>query len=455
MPDLIDIQLVTRRAFQTGGSTTLPALVCPDMDDVAALRSALRGLTSTYVALLVTERDMVVSEQTLLYMLDTLDGEVSLVYADYVEGRRMVHTPEPERHICRDTFDFGPIVLCRAADARDVLGELPECTCGALYGLTLGLQRRGRVERAPLPVGIVGDDNDTGDGAERQFDYVRRSAAERQAQLERLFTQHLRLLGALQGDTARRDTTNPDETSASVIIPVKDRARTIADAVHSALQQRTNCPLNVIVVDNHSTDGTGQALDALADERLVVVRPEREGLGIGGCWNLAVADRRCGKWAVQLDSDDLYSSPDAVQTLVDKLEATGAVLAVGSYRLVDMQLNDLPPGLIDHREWTDENGRNNILRVNGMGAPRAWSRDWLRQHPMPDVSYGEDYAAVLRATRDARVERVYDCLYLCRRWGGNSDAHLTPDAEAAHNAYKDKLRSDELEARRTAHDTRQ
>lgn len=456
---LSSIQIIACRAFQLGESTTLPVLIGGTLFSREALQEALRGLSTTHVLVLTTDRGLSLSEQTLLYMLDALDGEVSLVYADYAIEGRIVHTPEPERHIVRDTWDWGPAVLCRTADARDVCKELVETAHGALYGLCLGLQRRGRVEHAPLPVGVLESAPAESDVGERQFDYVRRQASERQADLEKVFTQHLRLLGALAA-THREDvapgSVGVDGAVASVVIPVRNRAKTIADAVHSALEQRTNFAYNIIVVDNHSTDGTSEILSSLSasDPRVLHVIPTAEDLGIGGCWNVALSDERCGQWAVQLDSDDLYSSATTLQTMVDRLRTTGSALVVGSYRLVDMELKELPPGLIDHREWTEANGPNNILRVNGMGAPRAFNRDWLRANPLPNVSYGEDYSAVLRATRDHRVERIYECLYLCRRWAGNSDANLSAEAEARHNEYKDHLRSEEIDARMMEQETR-
>ncbi|MEE3406605.1 MAG: glycosyltransferase family 2 protein, partial [Candidatus Cryptobacteroides sp.] len=234
---------------------------------------------------------------------------------------------------------------------------------------------------------------------------------------------------------------------ASVIIPVFNRARTVADAIRSALSQKTDFRYSVIVVDNHSTDGTTDIIDGIRDDRLVHLVPERDDLGIGGCWNLAVHDPHCGRYAVQLDSDDVYSGPETLQKIVDKFHEEGSAMVIGSYLMTDFSMNPIPPGVIDHREWTDANGRNNALRINGLGAPRAFYVPLLREINFPNVSYGEDYAVGLRICRDWRISRIYEPLYCCRRWEGNSDAALSIEKVNANNFYKDSIRTFELEAR--------
>jgi len=291
----------------------------------------------------------------------------------------------------------------------------------------------------------------TSNQTEAQFDYVNPRNREVQIEMERVCTLHLEALGALI-DTSKYydvDFNEQDfDVEASVIIPVFNRERTVADAVRSALEQKTSFKFNVIVVDNHSTDGTTAILQELAkDEKLVHLIPERTDLGIGGCWNLAIDDARCGRFAVQLDSDDIYSSCNTLQRVVDAFRREKAAMIVGSYRLCDMQLQTLPPGLIDHREWTDENGANNALRINGLGAPRAFFTPVARQIHFPNTSYGEDYAMGLAMSRHYKIGRIYDELYLCRRWGGNSDSSLTIEKQNANNLYKDRLRTLELEAR--------
>jgi glycosyltransferase involved in cell wall biosynthesis len=237
---------------------------------------------------------------------------------------------------------------------------------------------------------------------------------------------------------------------ASVVIPVRNRSRTVADAVKSAFAQRTDFPFNVIAVDNHSTDGTTAILADLAGRHpeLKHVVPTRKDLSIGGCWNEAIFSRACGRYAVQLDSDDLYQGDDVLQRLIDLLRRGNCALVVGAYTIVDGNLREIPPGLIDHREWSDSNGRNNALRINGLGAPRAFNTMILRRTGFPNVGYGEDYAAVLRLSREYRIGRIYDSLYLCRRWEGNTDAALSIEQANRHDAYKDRLRTIEIRARR-------
>jgi glycosyltransferase involved in cell wall biosynthesis len=252
---------------------------------------------------------------------------------------------------------------------------------------------------------------------------------------------------------------DPEEVTASVVIPVFNRALTIEDAVRSALAQEADFPFNVLVVDNHSTDGTTDILRRLEAEynapsgaaRLHHLVPAETHLLIGGCWNAAVASPHCGRYVVQLDSDDLYAAPDVLTRIVRAFREQDCMAVVGSYDLTDIHLRPLPPGLIDHREWTPENGMNNALRINGLGAPRAFRRDLLRRYPLPNTSYGEDYATMLRISREYRIGRIYESLYHCRRWSGNSDASLPLERINANNFYKDKMRTIELTARRLAH----
>lgn len=228
-----------------------------------------------------------------------------------------------------------------------------------------------------------------------------------------------------------------------------NRAKTIGDAVESALGQETGFDFNVLVVDNHSTDGTSDLIEQLAarDPRVVHIVPEREDLGIGGCWNWAINDPRCGRYAVQLDSDDLYLDSHTLQRVVEAFQEQDCAMVVGSYRMCDFQLQTLPPGVIDHKEWTDDNGANNALRINGLGAPRAFLTAIARGIGFPNTSYGEDYAMGLAVSRQYRIGRIYDPIYLCRRWTGNSDHGLSIEKTNANNLYKDRLRTIELRAR--------
>ncbi len=437
------------------GAIFLPLIVDASIFSINGLTAALNKIKTTFVAIGTSFRPFQLSEDTLFFLEDWLSSEenVSMLYANYVLSdennvRKLVLLNEPEQHILRDSFDFGPLIFTRTADALQALKSFPPSDCSALYALTLGLQRLGAIAHSDMLIGTISSAPSNQNG---QFDYVDPRNRSVQIDRERIATSHLVSIGATVNHASAKpfpaDGNFPVE--ASVIIPVKNRKNTIADAVHSALDQKTSFPFNVLVVDNHSSDGTSDVLSALAqqDSRLIHIIPSESDLGIGGCWNRAISDPLCGRYAVQLDSDDLYSSPSTLQTIIDKFHEAHYALVVGSYKLVDFSLNEIPPGIIDHKEWSDDNGANNILRINGMGAPRAFCTNWLRQFPLPNVSYGEDYAAVLRATREFLVGRIFDVLYLCRRWTGNSDSCLTPEKENAHNAYKDSLRSAEVVAR--------
>lgn len=355
----------------------------------------------------------------------------------------------------RDDFDFGPVVMVRSDALRDTLAAIGDRYGHAtFYALRLALQRQGRILHLPEPLYTFEADG----RAASAFDYVDPRNREVQLDMERALTHHLRQTGAyIAPETVMR--TDPSEgefpVEASVIIPVKDRERTIADAVRSALSQQTDFAFNVIVVDNHSTDRTPQILAeiAAADDRLQVLVPDSDHLGIGGCWNLAIDAPVCGRYAVQLDSDDLYSSPSSLQLIADTFRRERCAMVAGAYRLTDFSLATIPPGLIDHREWTDDNGRNNLLRVNGMGAPRAFLTRIARKVHFPNTSYGEDYAMALRISRSYHIGRIYDELYLCRRWEGNSDASLPIEKANRYNDYKDRLRTIELYARQALGDS--
>ena len=309
----------------------------------------------------------------------------------------------------------------------------------------------------PQPIVHLGEllytveETDLRKSGQKQFDYVDPRNAEVQRECERICSEHLKAIGAWISPESVHDVAYAEgfEYEASVIIPVRNRVRTIEDAVCSALSQQTSFPFNVIVVDNHSTDGTTEVLERLKgkDSRLVHIIPKENDLGIGGCWDLAIRHEQCGRFAVQLDSDDLYSGTDSLQRIVDKFHQEHCAMVIGSYRMCDFQLQTLPPGLIDHKEWTDENGRNNALRINGLGAPRAFYTPLLREQGFPNTSYGEDYALGLAFSRRYRIGRIYEELYLCRRWEGNSDAALSHDRVNANNQYKDSLRTMEILAR--------
>ncbi len=383
------------------------------------------------------------------------DTDAVMVYADHykmVEGKMEKHPViDYQSGSLRDDFDFGSLWCIKAQALADYIAQpdREEYQFAALYDLRLYLSRVGEIFH--LNEFLYSEaELDTRKSGEKQFDYVNPRNLEVQIEMEKACTQHLGKVGALIDTTFYRQ---PDfgeqdfEYEASVIIPVFNREKTVADAVKSALGQKANFKFNVIVVNNHSTDRTGEILDELKADNLIQIVPERTDLGIGGCWNEAINSSFCGKFAVQLDSDDLYSSPKTLQKIVDAFYKQKAAMIIGSYRMCDFDLNTLPPGLIDHKEWTDENGCNNALRINGLGAPRAFFTPLVRQIQFPNTSYGEDYALGLTFSRRYRIGRIYDELYLCRRWGGNSDAALSVEKVNANNLYKDRLRTMELKAR--------
>ena len=383
------------------------------------------------------------------------DTDAVMVYADHykmVEGKMEKHPViDYQSGSLRDDFDFGSLWCIKAQALADYIAQsdCEEYQFAALYDLRLYLSRVGEIFH--LNEFLYSEaELDNRKSGEKQFDYVNPRNREVQIEMEKACTQHLGKVGALIDTTFYRQ---PDfgeqdfEYEASVIIPVFNREKTVADAVKSALGQKANFKFNVIVVNNHSTDRTGEILDELKADNLIQIVPERTDLGIGGCWNEAINSSFCGKFAVQLDSDDLYSSPKTLQKIVDAFYKQKAAMIIGSYRMCDFDLNTLPPGLIDHKEWTDENGCNNALRINGLGAPRAFFTPLVRQIQFPNTSYGEDYALGLAFSRRYRIGRIYDELYLCRRWGGNSDAALSVEKVNANNLYKDRLRTMELKAR--------
>ncbi len=393
------------------------------------------------------------------------DTDAVMVYSDHYSMENGQLTKHPvidyQAGSLRDDFDFGSLWLIKSQCLRDyiALQDRVEYQFAGLYDLRLYLSRIGEIFHLNEYL-YTEDELDTRKSGEKQFDYVNPRNREVQIEMERACTCHLDKVGALI-DTSYYRLPDFDEQEfeyeASVIIPVFNREKTIADAVKSALSQKTNFKFNVIVVNNHSTDRTGEILKAIAHEmevkndklagRLIQIVPNRTDLGIGGCWNVAINSDHCGKFAVQLDSDDLYSSPKTLQKIVDAFHKQKAAMMIGSYRMCDFDLNTLPPGLIDHKEWTEDNGCNNALRINGLGAPRAFFTPLVRQIQFPNTSYGEDYALGLAFSRRYRIGRIYEELYLCRRWGGNSDAALSIDRVNANNLYKDRLRTMELKAR--------
>ena len=430
-----------------------------------------------YVLLLTKPTPVTLGQGALERLLRVAtDAGAALVYADHYEekggGQGLERHPaiDYQTGSIRDDFDFGSLWLVRTSLLHTYAMQAGETDYryAGLYAFRLFLSRQGQLLHLNETLYTEVELDARASGV-KQFDYVNPRNREVQVEMEQAATAHLAAIGAKIDPSYYR---TPDfseqefDVEASVIIPVYNRAKTIADAVNSALEQSTTFKYNVIVVDNHSTDGTTDILSSMQssmlssmqspmlssmlsprDSKLIVITPDRTDLGIGGCWNVAVNDPRCGRFAVQLDSDDLYSSPETLQRIVDAFRKQKAAMVIGSYRMCDFELNTLPPGLIDHKEWTDENGPNNALRINGLGAPRAFFTPILRQLQFPNTSYGEDYALGLAFSRHYRIGRIYNELYLCRRWGGNSDAALSVDKVNANNLYKDRLRTLEIEAR--------
>ena len=422
-----------------------------------ALREIAKSLSKEYVLLYTKpfplEMGMYAEERILSIAKDT---DADMLYADHYklvtgpdgkEVRKRHPLIDCQKGALRDDFDFGSVLVFRTSSFVEAVSQMSEdYQWGALYDLRLRMKNIVHIGEF-LYTEIETDNRKSG---EKQFDYVDPKNRQVQIEMEKICTEHLKRIGAwLPPKFMEVDAHGEFNVKASVVIPVFNRVRTVKDAVESALAQECDFPFNVIIVDNHSTDGTTELLAEMAakDERVVHHIPERSDLGIGGCWNYAVHSDACGEYAVQLDSDDVYSGPDTLTKIVNAFTEQKCAMVVGTYQMTDFNMNPIPPGVIDHREWTEDNGRNNALRINGLGAPRAFATSLLRTLNLPNTSYGEDYALGLRISREYRIGRIYDVLYCCRRWEGNSDAALDVDKVNANNLYKDRIRTWELEAR--------
>ena len=440
--------------LQTGGLLSL-----------ATMRLIATTATADYALLYLKQGPITLGYHALERMLQVAEETgAAMVYADHysVEAGKTVKHPVTAYQLgsIRDDFDFGSVVLLKTEYLKEYAAKevAKDYQFAGWYDLRLFLSRKGELFHLNEFL-YTEEEDDLRASGEKQFDYVNPRNREVQIEMEQAATTHLSTIKALVDTTQYVQPDFSGETfpvEASVVIPVFNREKTVRDAVVSALSQKTNFPFNVIVVDNHSTDGTTEILSSLAaDERLVHLIPTRTDLCIGGCWNYAINDAHCGRFAVQLDSDDLYSSENTLQAIVNAFHEQKAAMIVGSYRMCDFGLNTLPPGLISHNEWTEDNGCNNALRINGLGAPRAFFTPLVRQHQFPNTSYGEDYAMGLAFSRRFRIGRIYDELYLCRRWGGNSDAVLNIDKVNANNHYKDQLRTVEILARQKQNQDRE
>lgn len=447
-----DISTTVESFSRSHSFTGVTILSGVSLRSTQTLRSIAEAVSHKYI--LIYTKDLPLEMG--LFALDRFiaiaeDTKADMLYADHyevVDGQRKKHPViDCQKGALRDDFDFGSVLVFRSTSFRKAVRAMEEdYEWGALYDLRLRMKKIVHINEY-LYTEI---ETDTRKSGEKQFDYVDPKNRAVQIEMEQVCTAHLKRIGAyLEPKFKDVEFTGGFPVTASVVIPVYNRVRTVKDAVESALAQQCDFLFNVIVVDNHSTDGTTELLEEIAakDERLVHIVPAKYDLGIGGCWNLAVHSEKCGEFAVQLDSDDVYSGPDTLTKIVNAFREQNCAMVVGTYQMTNFDMQPIPPGVIDHREWTEENGRNNALRINGLGAPRAFWTPLLRQINLPNTSYGEDYALGLRISREYRIGRIYDVLYCCRRWEGNSDAALDIEKINANNLYKDSIRTWELEAR--------
>ena len=425
------------------------------------IAGVVQDARSAYLLFVTQSHEMQMGQGALDRMVQCArQTRAGLLYSDYVEVKKGVRAEHPlidyQAGSLRDTFEFGPLMLFQTKAAKAALkkyGVMRNVRTAGLYDLRLKVSINAPVFHL-MEYLYTKVESDVRTSGEKLFDYVDPKNRAVQVEMEKVVTQHLKHIGAYLPPTFMNVPKDPHTytVDASVIIPVRNRERTIGDAVQSVLRQDARVSFNVIVVDNHSTDGTSRILRDLAakDPRVHHVIPERHDLAIGGCWNEAVQSEYCGRIAIQLDSDDMYYDDSTIQRVVDGFSKKNIAMVIGSYKLVNMKLEELPPGLIDHREWTPANGRNNALRINGLGAPRAFRTFLLRQEPIPNVSYGEDYAIALRLSRDYQIGRIYEPIYLCRRWEGNTDAALSVEKVNRNDLYKDRIRTIEVMARQQA-----
>lgn len=381
------------------------------------------------------------------------DSGAGMVYSDYFENKQGKINAHPvidyQDGSLRDDFNFGSLTLYKTSVLKEAIVSITKnYKYAALYDLRLKVSQKHPIVHLPELL-YTEIETDTRKSGEKIFDYVDPRNRERQIEMEQVCTEHLKAIDAYLEPKFKKIEFPEDifPVEASVIIPVRNRVNTIGNAIDSVLKQKTSFKYNLIIIDNHSTDGTSELIKEYKDDRLVHIIPKREDLGIGGCWNEGIAHEKCGKFAIQLDSDDLYIDDNVISRIVNAFYEQNCAMVIGSYQMVNFKLKEIPPGLIDHKEWTPDNGRNNALRINGLGAPRAFYTPVIRDIKVPNTSYGEDYAIGLNISRYYQIGRIYEPLYLCRRWEGNSDASLDIQKMNSHNFYKDKLRTIELKAR--------
>ena len=448
----------------------LPGRVCP----TKAIKEIAQQSSEHYTMIcLKPDIEWVYLGQERMVQVMEMTG-ATMVYADHFAktNDRVSEAPviDYQMGALRDDFDFGAVMLWNTKKLKALVAQMDtDYEFAGLYDLRLRateeksyIVNRQIVNLLHIPEYLYYEvETDTRKSGEKLFDYVDPRNRAVQIEMEQCVTAYLKRIGAYLQPGVYQPLPQADDSypvTASVIIPCKNRARTIADAIHSALKQKVRAPysFNVIVVDDNSTDGTTQIIEEIQDDKLILIHQDPTWHAIGGNWNVAIHDPRCGKYAIQLDSDDTYFDETTVQRFIDTFEMVNGKcqngkchygMVIGTYQLTNMAGEILPPGVIDHREWTDDNGRNNALRINGLGAPRGFYVPLLRTINYPTTKYGEDYAVGLRISRDYPIGRIYDVVYNCRRWEDNSDANCNIVTMNRNNWYKDRLRTFELLAR--------
>jgi hypothetical protein len=453
--DVCEVYFLSNEEVETSGDG-INILKVKGVESSDAMIKVASAVKSPYTLISTRIGDFDISRGSLRRMLAIMkDSNSAMLYSDRLlkkQSGEVVQAPliDYQKGSLRDDFDFGLLSLYDARLLKEAVDEFTDnYTYAGKYDLRLRLSEKGEITRVNEYL-YTESEFDIRLSGEKIFDYVNPKNRARQIEMEHACTEYLKRIGAYLAPEFPKIYFDEDEFfyQASVIIPVKNRVRTIEDAIQSVLRQQTTFPFTLIIIDNHSTDGTTEIINKYSkDPRVVHIIPERTDLGIGGCWNLGVNHEKCGKFAVQLDSDDLYSGEDTLQKIVQTFYEQQCAMVVGTYRMTNFDLDEIPPGVIDHREWTPDNGRNNALRINGLGAPRAFYTPIVRENPFPNTSYGEDYAVGLRVCRQWRIGRIYDVLYLCRRWEDNTDSNLSIENANAHNLYKDRIRTWELMAR--------